>query len=357
MGQGMIDRVYWGNSVGEYLVGLTVIVAGLAFVKIVVGIVVRRLKRLAARTETSIDDFLVRILAKVLKPALYFICFYIGSKMVALPDAATAGMNAAALVVLTLLAARLAIMVVAYTVHIYLEKKREDPTMVRSLEGMLGVVKFLIWALAVIILLDNFGYKVSALLAGLGIGGVAVAIAAQALLKDFFSYFSIVFDRPFRLGDFIIIGEYMGTVEYIGIKTTRIRSLSGEQVVFSNTDLTDSRVRNYKLMEKRRALFRIGVTYQTPLPQLREIPGVIEQIIKRMDGAVFDRAHFASYGDFSLIFEVVYFVLSPDYNRYMDIQQAINLAIREEFERRGIEFAYPTQTVFVQQAPPQNTPR
>ena len=140
----------------------------------------------------------------------------------------------------------------------------------------------------------------------------------------------------------------MGTVEYIGIKTTRIRSLGGEQVIFSNTDLTDSLVRNYRLMEKRRVLFRIGVTYQTSLKQLKEIPKIIENIIKGTKDAAFDRAHFFSYGDFSLIFEVVYYVIGPDYNKYMDIQQEINFAIKEEFEKRGIEFAYPTQTLYLQ---------
>jgi small-conductance mechanosensitive channel len=238
-------------------------------------------------------------------------------------------------------------MFVSHGLNIYLTKKQEDTTVVRSLSGMLNVMKFLIWAMAVIILLDNLGYKVSTIIAGLGIGGIAVAIAAQTLLKDFFSYFSIVFDRPFKLGDFIIIGDFMGTVEYIGIKTTRIRSLGGEQVIFSNTDLTDSRVRNYKLMEKRRVLFRLGVTYQTSLGQLKEMPKIIERIIKNTKDAAFDRAHFFSYGDFSLIFEIVYFVLNPDYNKYMDIQQEINFAIKEEFEKRGIEFAYPTQTLFV----------
>ncbi len=209
------------------------------------------------------------------------------------------------------------------------------------------IMRQFVWSLAGIILLDNFGYKVSSLIAGLGIGGIAVAIAAQALLKDFFSYFSILFDRSFKLGDFIIVGDYMGTVEHIGIKTTRIRSLGGEQLIFSNTDLTDSRVRNYKLMEKRRVLFRLGVTYQTPLRQLKDIPKIIENIIKNAKDTAFDRAHFFSYGDFSLIFEVVFYINGSDYNKYMDIQQEINFAIKEEFEKRGIEFAYPTQTLFV----------
>ncbi|MFC1599390.1 mechanosensitive ion channel family protein, partial [Candidatus Omnitrophota bacterium] len=211
----------------------------------------------------------------------------------------------------------------------------------------LSVSKFLIWGLAIIFFLDNLGFKVSTVIAGLGIGGVAVALAAQAVLGDLFSYFAIIFDRPFEIGDFIIIGEYLGTIEHIGVKTTRIRSLGGEQLVFSNTDLTNSRVRNYKRMQKRRVVFKLGVTYQTSLDQLKAVPGIIEKAIKSIDNTTFDRAHFLSYGDFSLVLEVVYYVLTGDYNKYMDIQQSINFAIKEEFEKRGIEFAYPTQTLYV----------
>lgn len=185
------------------------------------------------------------------------------------------------------------------------------------------------------------------MIAGLGIGGVAVALAAQAILGDLFSYFAILFDRPFEVGDFIILGDFLGTIEHIGIKTTRVRSLGGEQLVFSNTDLTSSRVRNYKRMGQRRVVFKLGVTYQTTLTQLETIPGMIEKIVKNVKNTTFDRAHFLSYGDFSLIFEVVYYVMSRDYNKYMDIQQEINFAVKKEFEAGNIEFAYPTQTVYL----------
>ncbi|MCK4428221.1 MAG: mechanosensitive ion channel family protein, partial [candidate division Zixibacteria bacterium] len=192
------------------------------------------------------------------------------------------------------------------------------------------------------------GFKISTVIAGLGIGGIAVALAAQAILGDLFSYFSILFDRPFEVGDFIILDDYLGTIEHIGIKTTRVRSLGGEQLVFSNADLTNSRLRNYKRMAKRRVVFKLGVTYQTTLEQVKEIPTIIKNIIQNITDTVFDRAHFSSYGDFSLVFETVYYVLSRDYNKYMNIQQEINFAIKEEFEKRGIEFAYPTQTLFLE---------
>lgn len=343
----ILEQVFFGNRISDYIISLLTLVLSILFVKVVIRFMIKRLKKFAERTTTKFDDFLIKILEKIGLPALYISCFYVSAKTLKLPSGAGTLINALEMIIITFFAARIVVMLAGWGINTYLVKKQQDPTVVRSLDGMLWAVKILIWVLAIVILLDNLGYKVSTLIAGLGIGGIAVAIAAQALLKDFFSYFSIVFDHPFKIGDFIIIGDFMGTVEYIGIKTTRIRSLGGEQVIFSNTDLTDSRVRNYRLMEKRRVLFRIGVTYQTSLNQLKEIPKIIEQIIKNTKDAAFDRAHFFSYGDFSLIFEVVYFVSSPDYNKYMDIQQEINFAIKEEFEKRGIEFAYPTQTLFV----------
>ncbi len=344
----ILERVFFGNRILDYIIALATLFLSLLFVKVVVRAFIKRLKKLAEKTTTKFDDLLVKILERIVLPGLYISCVYLGLKTLKMSSGIEGVINALQLVVVTFFATRIIVMFISYSFNIYLAKKQKDPTLVRSLDGMMNVVKFLIWAMAVVILLDNLGYKVSTIIAGLGIGGIAVAIAAQALLKDFFSYFSIVFDRPFKLGDFIIIGDFMGTVEYIGIKTTRLRSLGGEQVIFSNTDLTDSRVRNYKLMEKRRVLFRIGVTYQTPLSKLKETPKIIENIIKNTPNTAFDRSHFFSYGDFSLIFEVVYFVLSPDYNKYMDIQQEINFAIKEEFEKCSIEFAYPTQTLYLQ---------
>jgi len=249
--------------------------------------------------------------------------------------------------VLTIVVVRIVTRIASYGIKIYCLRKGSDELLERSLNGIFNVFKVIAWGLAIVFFLDNLGFKISSVIAGLGIGGVAVALAAQAVLGDVFSYFSILFDRPFTVGDFIIIGDYLGTVEYIGIKTTRIRSLSGEQVIFSNSDLTNSRVRNYKRMDRRRVVFQLGVTYQTKLEQLKEIPKIIERIIKNTKDTAFDRAHFFSYGDFSLIYEVVYYVISADYNKYMDIQQQINFAIKEEFENKGIEFAYPTQTLFL----------
>lgn len=335
----MLDQTFFGNRVLEYLIALLILFISLLVVRVVVRSAFNRYKKFTQTTKNTLDDFIADILQRVVLPVLYVSCFYLSLKTLHLSSGLDKVINVLQLAIITFLAIRVATLLLGYGMNLYLLKKKEDLTLVRSLEGMLMVGKILLWALAMIIFLDNIGFKVSTMIAGLGIGGVAIAIAAQALLKDFFSYFSIVFDRPFKIGDFIIVGDFLGTVEHIGIKTTRIRSLGGEQLIFCNTDLTDSRVRNYKRMEQRRVLFRLGVTYQTRLDQLKEIPAIIEQAVKSVKDTAFDRAHFFSYGDFSLIFEVVYYVIGPDYNKYMDIQQEINFAIKEEFEKRSIDFA------------------
>ncbi|MFA5069024.1 MAG: mechanosensitive ion channel family protein [Candidatus Omnitrophota bacterium] len=343
----ILNQTFFGNSLWDYFTALVILSLSLVFVRVVVRMIIRRLKKIAKKTTMAINDLFVTVTERIILPVLYISCFYISIKTLKLSSGLSGVISVIELAIITFFAARVIILILGCSLNVYLTKKQEDPALSRSLDGALNVAKFLIWALALIIFLDNIGFKVATMIAGLGIGGIAIAVAAQALLKDFFSYFSIVFDRPFKLGDFIVIGDFMGTVEYIGIKTTRLRSLGGEQVIFSNTDLTDSRVRNYKRMEKRRVVFSLGVTYQTHLSQLKAIPKIIEKVIKDTKDAAFDRAHFFSYRDFSLVFEVVYFVLSADYNKYMDIQQEINFAIKEEFEKRNIDFAYPTQMLYL----------
>jgi small-conductance mechanosensitive channel len=234
-----------------------------------------------------------------------------------------------------------------FTFSHYIRKQERGDEKVRQLRGMKVLINILIWVIGIVFLMDNLGFDISAVIAGLGIGGIAIALAAQAILGDLFSYFVIFFDRPFEVGDFITVGDKRGTVEYTGIKTTRIRALSGEQLVFSNTDLTNSRIHNYKKMEERRVLFKLGVVYQTPAAKLEEIPKIVREIIEKRADVRFDRGHFESYGDFSLNFEFVYFIVGADYVKYMDTQQSINLEVYNEFETRGIEFAYPTQTLFL----------
>lgn len=221
----------------------------------------------------------------------------------------------------------------------------------RAAIGTIGILGFIaqiaVWTLVLMLALDNLGVDITALLAGLGVGGIAVALAVQNILGDLFASLSITLDRPFVVGDFIIVDEFLGSVESIGIKSVRLRSLSGEQVVMSNADLLSSRVRNYGRMMERRVVFSIHVRPETPRATLRRIPELIRAQIAAQPRARFDRSHFASYEEFSLRFETVYYVLSPDYNAYMDIQQALNLGIHEMLEAEGVEFAYPARRLIL----------
>ncbi len=238
----------------------------------------------------------------------------------------------------------------ALTTFIGLRRERQlsaDPGAVAALDLLAFVLRLVVWAAVLLVMLDNLGVNITALVAGLGVGGVAVALAAQAILGDLFASLSIVLDKPFVVGDFLVIGDILGTVENVGLKTTRLRSLSGEQIVFANADLLNSRIRNYGRMFERRVVLSLGVTYQTAAAKLKQIPVLVRAAIEAQEHVRFDRAHFQGFGDSALQFETVYFVLSPDYNLYMDIQQNINMTILERFAAEGIEFAYPTQTLFV----------
>ena len=224
------------------------------------------------------------------------------------------------------------------------DKGKFDPTVINLFQK---ISRIILWAIALLIFLQNLGYDITALIEGLGIGGIAIAFALQNVLSDIFSSFTIYFDKPFEVGDFIIIGNDKGTVKSIGIKSTRIETLQGEELIVSNKELTETRVNNYKKMKKRRIVFNFGVIYDTPIEKIKKIPQIVKNIIHNIKITEIDRVHFTKFGDSSLDFEVVYYINSSEYNDYMDTQQDINLKIKQEFEKENIAFAYPTQTVFV----------
>lgn len=222
-----------------------------------------------------------------------------------------------------------------------------DPSTVAALDLVGFLMRLVVWTAVLLLLLDNLGINVTTLIAGLGVGGIAVALAAQNVLGDLFSSLSIVLDKPFVVGDFIAVGDFLGSVEHVGLKTTRLRSLSGEQVVFSNSDLLNSRIRNYGRMFERRIVSSLRVTYQTSPAQLRRVAAIIREIVEAQEKVRFDRAHFQGFGEFAFTFEFVYYVLTPEYNYYMDVQQSINLAIIDKLAAERVELALPTRTVLV----------
>jgi small-conductance mechanosensitive channel len=342
------EKTFYHNSAKTWLAAL--ILAALVWLvwAVVTKILVGRLKAYALKTATAVDDVIAQLLTKIKWIFPFALSLYAGSYVLTLPERVTVIIGK--IMILTVLGQ--AAVWGGMVISLWAERRRsreagEDAAGRATLVGLAFLFRLVLWSAIVLLALDNLGVKVTTLLAGLGVGGVAVALAVQNILGDLFASLSILLDKPFVIGDFIVVDSYLGTIEHIGLKTTRLRSLSGEQLIIANSDLMKSRIRNYKRMAERRIVFTLGVVYRTPSDKLEALPRLLREIIEGQSGVRFDRAHFKSYGAFSLDFEIVYWVLSPDYTQFMDIQQAVNLAIFRRFEKEGIEFAFPTQTLFL----------
>ena len=348
----ILNKIFLGNTVQAYLIAAGILIVGVIFVHIFKKIILGRLKKWAAKTKTTLDDFIILGVQKTLVPILYFSVLYFALTSLTLPPQVVNILNIALIVVITFYAIKWTTTLMDYSFAEYTKRKTGEEQKTKQLNTLGTLGKTIIWIIGLIFLLDNLGINISAVVAGLGIGGIAVALAAQTILGDLFSYFIIFFDRPFEIGDYVQVGDKSGTIEHIGIKTTRLRALHGEEVVFSNTDLTNSRLHNFKKLRRRRIVFELGVIYETSPEKLNMIPGLVKQIIDEQENAEFNRGHFKAFGDFSLNFEFVFYVLSQDYKAYMDVQQSINYKIFNRFSDKGIEFAYPTQVVYMNKVEP-----
>ncbi|MFQ5994325.1 MAG: mechanosensitive ion channel family protein [Acidiferrobacterales bacterium] len=345
----VLESNFFGNEVQAWVVALAIMTVMFFALQIGKAVLVGRLSAIAEKTETKLDDIAVDLLRRTKHFFVLFAAIYAGSLFVTLPQKPTDLVTKAFAIALLAQVAIWGNALIAHLITAFVKARLEtDAASVTTITVIGFIARVAIWSAFGLLVLENIGFDISALLAGLGIGGIAAALALQNVLGDLFASIAIVLDKPFVVGDFIIIGEFMGTVEQVGIKTTRVRSLSGEQLVFSNNDLLNSRIRNYKRMFERRIVFALGVVYQTPPDKLESIPIMLREIIESQENTRFDRAHFKSYGDFALNFEIVYYVKTPQYNTYMDIQQAVNLTIYRRFQETGIEFAYPTQTLFLE---------
>jgi small-conductance mechanosensitive channel len=338
------------NSLRTWLIALAVTLGTWFALWLVQRVVIGRLKAITDKTTTEIDDLITDLLERTRGLFLLLVSLYAGTLVLTLPEQVVEIVGIVSLFALLIQAAFWGNGVINYVIaRVIQDRMEEDPSTATSISALGIVAKVTLWVIILLLAIDNIeGVEITSLIASLGIGGVAVALAVQNILGDLFASLSIALDKPFAIGDFIIVDELMGTVEHIGLKSTRVRSLYGEQLVFSNADLLNSRIRNYKRMMERRVVFNLGVIYQTPSEKLARIPEIIHDIINAQDQARFDRAHFNEFGASSLNYEIVYYVRSPDYNIYMDIQQQINLEIFRRFEDEGIEFAYPTQTLFLE---------
>ena len=338
---------YYGNTVEQYAIALSIILGAILIVRIFRKKLLNQLKKWTEKTETKLDDYIIGGIEKFGLPILIFVAIYSGLSYLTFSEKADKYLDNAMVVVITIYVIRLLSTFIRLTLESFIGKQQGGQEKLKQLNGIMLIINAIIWMMGFLFLFDNLGYDVTTIVAGLGIGGIAIALAAQNILGDLFNYFVIFFDKPFEVGDFITVDDKKGTVEHIGIKTTRLLSVNGEQLAFSNSDLTKSRIHNYKRMERRRVVFTIGVVYSTTHEKLQRIPTIIKDIITSQELVTFDRAHFAKFGSYSLDFEIVYFIESADYLPYMNTQEAINLKIYKAFDAEKIEFAYPTQTVLM----------
>lgn len=355
MPEWMPDWLAHTTIFGEPLadLGTALVVAVVAFVGMMLGLRIAqaRLERVAGRTPTNADNAVAEVLAGTRGGLIALIALLIGAGMLELPQRWEARVHQFWVAVLTLQIALWANRLVAILLRRHRARHGPTATGQGSAAATLTAwgARTLLWTVAVLAVLANFGVNINAFVASLGVGGIAVALAAQTILGDLFASLSIAIDKPFEVDDFIILanGKVLGSVEHIGLKTTRLRSLGGEQIVISNTELLKQTIANYKRMLTRRIQFNFSVTYDTPRDLAAQIPQLVREIILESERLKFDRAHLKALGQSSLDYEVVYFVQDPDYNLYMDEQQRINLALLKAFTTRGIRFAFPTRTLFV----------
>ena len=344
-----LNQAFLDNTLGQWLLALAIVLAIVFLLRILASAVIRHLGNLTKRTRTEVDDFGIELLRKTKGLFIVLFAVWVGSFSLTLSPANDAWLRRALGIGLLVQGALWATGVVNYLLGRYRRRQEEeDPGMATALGALGFVTKAVVWAFFLLLILQNLGVEITALLAGVSVGGIAVALAVQNVLGDLLSSLSIVLDKPFVIGDFIVIGEFSGTVEHVGLKSTHVRSISGEQLVFSNSDLLNSRIRNYKRMQERRALFNLGVTYDTPPEKLERIPEMVKEVVETQGQTRFDRCHFKSFGDFSLNIETVYYMTVPDFATYMDVQQAINFELYRRFAEEGIEFAYPTQTLHIE---------
>ncbi|MFP4111410.1 MAG: mechanosensitive ion channel family protein [Candidatus Woesearchaeota archaeon] len=341
----ILNLNFLGNEVQLWLIAIGTFFAILITMRLFETFVTKKLKVIADKSSNKIDDIAVHVIEDIGWPFHIFVPLYFSLRLISIQDTAMRWINYIFIIIMTYYAAKTVNRLIGGIIKYYKKKDQEDNDSI--VDFLSKLIKGVIWIIAFMLILSNLGVNITSLIAGLGIGGVAVALALQNILGDLFSSISIYFDKPFKPGDFIIVGQDMGVVKKIGLKTTRLVSLWGQEIVISNNELTSTRINNYKKMEKRRIHFHIGVTYQTPVKKLKKIPEIVKDLFEKTDKADLDRVHFKEFANSSLVYEIAYYVNSPDYNEYMNIQQNVNLGLVERFQKEKIDFAYPTQTIFL----------
>jgi len=337
---------FLGNTLADWILAAVIFIVIVVVLKFFRYLIISKLNKLSKKTKTEIDDIIIEALNTIHWPFYIYVAFYISLQYLNLSKTIGNWIYYIFLIAVVYYTIRFLQRLVEYGADAMIKKHENGQQNEGVVKLLVVLIKIILWMIAIVMVMSNMGYNVTSLITGLGIGGVAIALAVQNILGDLFSSLAIYFDKPFKVGDFIVVGNYMGTVQKIGIKSTRIQALQGEEVVISNNELTKTEVQNFGLMKKRRIVFDVGVAYDTPSEKLKEIPDIIKSIVNSQDVDL-DRVHFKSFGDSSLVYEVVYYVKTGDYNTYMDIQQNINLGIIDRFNKEKIEIAFPTRTIYL----------
>jgi len=334
----LLDKKYFNNTVQEYLIGAGILLIGILLLAIFKRLILRTVAGIVAKSESTIDDMVFTEAKRFVMPIAGTAVIYWSINTLSLSPKVERVLTVAVSVIIAFFIIRLFSSIIQIALAAYVGKQENGTEKVKQIGGIMIMINMVIWVLGAIFLFDNLGYNVSTILTGVGIGGIAVALAAQNIIGDLFNYFVIFFDKPFEVGDAINVDDKNGTIEYIGLKTTRLRSLSGEQIVIANSDLTKSRVHNFKRQANRRVEYNFSVLYRTPVDKLKKIPGIIKDIIEHTPDTRFDRAHVARFSEYGLTITVVFFITVPDFLVYMNAQESINLKIIEAFQKEGIGF-------------------
>ncbi|MBT3463761.1 mechanosensitive ion channel [archaeon] len=341
----LLSQVYYQNTGYKYLIAISVFIGVVLSLILFRNYILNLFKKLAKKTENTLDDLVIEFIEEMHGPLFVFFGIYLGAQYLILSAFLDKILRYMIVFFSIYYIIRGLSKVIDFLVHRQTNKRDDDDDTIAFALGIMG--KVTLWTIGLLFILSNLGINVMSLVAGLGVGGIAIAFALQKILEDIFSSFSIYFDKPFQVGDYIVIGDDSGTVKKIGLKTTRIRHLTGQELVVSNRELTSSRIHNYKKMKKRRISFEIGIEYGTSIKKQKKVLTLIKNLFDKQETASLDRVHFKSFGASALLYEIVYFVKNKEYNDYMDIQQEINFDIREAFEKEKIEFAFPSQTIYL----------
>jgi len=348
------QRTFWHNTLFDWTVALSELLLLFTVLELLRFVLIKKLRKLAARTKTHLDDLLVLELEKTHHLPLLLVSLHFAALSLSLPRRLAGAVLTLTVLVLLLQAGIWATTAIRFWLgHYRQEKAQEDAAAATTMGALAFAARVVVWVIVTLLALDNLGVNVTGLIAGLGIGGIAVALAAQNILSDLFASLSIVLDKPFVIGDSIAFDSQQGTVERIGLKTTRLRSLSGEELVVANSDLLHCRIANFRRMRERRAVMVFGFPLDTPTERLEILPAALAQCFTEIAGARFERAHFRGIGPATLEFELVYWVTSPDYGHYMDVQQRVNLAVLRTVRAQGLEIAPPARAVHLVGPTPQ----